>query len=270
MTEKKITEKELRGMFFRSLNFDGSFNYERQMSMGLCHSLAPVLKKLYPAKEDRAEALKRHGEFINVTPAMAPLVLGITAAMEERNANEEGFDTNSINAVKASLMGPLSGIGDSLFWGTIRPLAGGIAASLALAGNIFAPLVFLLAFNIPNYLVRWFGIHWGYKMGTGFLAKAEKSGIMQKVFLGAAMIGLVVIGGMVASMVTVKIGWTIGSGKGAIDLNTVLDGIMPKMLPLAVTFALSRALNKGAKVNTLLLVIVVLSILAAWCGLLAA
>lgn len=270
MTENKITEKELRSVFFRSLNFDGSFNYERQMSIGLCHSLAPVIKKLYPAKEDRVEALKRHSEFFNVTPAMAPLVLGITAAMEERNANEGGFDTNSINAVKASLMGPLSGIGDSLFWGTIRPLAGGIAASLALAGNIFAPLVFLLAFNIPNYLVRWFGVHWGYKMGTDFLAKAEKSGIMQKVFQGAAMIGLIVIGGMVASMVSVKLGWTIGSGDGAIDLNAVLDGIMPKMLPLAVTFALSKALSKGAKVNTLLLVIVVLSIAAAWCGLLAA
>ena len=119
----------------------------------------------------------------------------------------------------------------------------------ALAGNIFAPFVFLLAFNIPNYLVRWFGIHWGYKMGTDFLAKAEKSGIMQKVFQGAAMIGLIVIGGMVASMVTVKLGWTIGSGDGAIDLNSVLDGIMPKMLPLAVTFALSKALGKGAKVK---------------------
>jgi mannose/fructose/N-acetylgalactosamine-specific phosphotransferase system component IID len=75
---------------------------------------------------------------------------------------------------------------------------------------------------------------------------------------------------MVASMVTVKLGWTIGSGDGAIDLNSVLDGIMPKMLPLAVTFALSKALGKGAKVNTLLLVIVVLSIAAAWCGLLTA
>lgn len=268
--EKRLSEKELRGMFFRSLNFDGSFNYERQMSLGMRDALAPALAKLYPDKDDMAAALERHSEFFNVTPAMAPLVLGITAAMEERNANEDDFDADSINAVKASLMGPLSGIGDSLFWGTIRPLAGGIAASLALAGNIFAPLVFLLGFNIPNYLVRWFGVHWGYKMGTDFLARAEKSGIMQKVFLGAAMVGLFVIGGMVASMVSVKIGWTIGSGDGAIDLNTVLDGIMPKMLPLGVTLLLSRALNKGWKVNTLLLVIVVASIAAAGIGLLAA
>ena len=107
-------------------------------------------------------------------------------------------------------------------------------------------------------------------MGTDFLARAEKSGIMQKVFLGAAMVGLFVIGGMVASMVSVKIGWTIGSGDGAIDLNSVLDGIMPKMLPLGVTLLLSRALSKGWKVNTLLLVIVVSSIAAAGIGLLAA
>lgn len=268
--EHLIGEKEIRSMFWRSMNFDGSFNYERQMSLSIRYALAPVLKKLYPKKEDLADALVRHSEFFNVTPAVAPLVLGIVAAMEEKNAQDPDFDTNSINAVKSSLMGPLSGIGDSIFWGTLRPLAGGIAASLALAANAVAPLLFVLMYNIPQFLVRWFGVHWGYKMGTEFLTKAEKSGIMQKVFHCAAVLGLLVIGGMTASMVSVNLGLSIGSGDGAIDVNSVINGIMPQMLPLLTTLGLSKLLQKGWKVNTLLIAIVVVSIIGAATGILAA
>ena len=90
--------------------------------------------------------------------------------MEEENATQEDFDPNTINSVKAGLMGPLAGIGDSVFWGTLRPLAGGIACSLALTGNLFAPFLFLLLFNIPNVLVRYFGCHWGYNSGTQKIA----------------------------------------------------------------------------------------------------
>ena len=75
---------------------------------------------------------------------LCPFILGITAAMEEENATQEDFEPNTINSVKAGLMGPLAGIGDSVFWGTLRPLAGGIACSLALTGNLFAPFLFLL------------------------------------------------------------------------------------------------------------------------------
>ena len=129
-TESRITKKDINSVFWRAFTINASFNYERQMSQGFVYSMLPVLKKLYPDKEQMKEALKRHSEFFNVTPMASTLVMGITAAMEEQNARNREFDVNSINAVKASLMGPLSGIGDSVFWGTLRPLAGGIACSL--------------------------------------------------------------------------------------------------------------------------------------------
>lgn len=264
--EGRITRKELMGVFWRSFTINASFNYERQMSQGFVFSMMPVLRKLYPEKGSLAEALVRHSEFFNVTPMLAPFTMGIASAMEEENAKSDDFDVNSINAVKASLMGPLSGIGDSVFWGTIRPLAAGIACSLALAGNAAAPIVFLLIFNVFNVACRYFGLFKGYEMGTSFLVKLEKSGAMQKVFLGSAIVGLLVIGGMAASMVSVKLALSIGSGDSAILIDDVINGIMPKMLPLLVTLLLYWLLRKGMKVNAILLWIIVASVVLCFFG----
>jgi fructoselysine and glucoselysine-specific PTS system IID component len=265
-SERKLGKKELTSVFWRSFTINASFNYERQMSQGFVYSMIPALKKLYPAKEDLAQSLTRHGEFFNVTPMVAPLVMGITAAMEEENSKSDDFDINSVNSVKAALMGPLSGIGDSIFWGTLRPLAAGIACSLALAGNAFAPILFLLLFNVFNVACRYFGLFKGYEMGTSFLTKLEKSGALQKVFVAAGIIGLLVIGAMSASMVSVKLALAIGSGDSAILLNDVINGIMPKMLPLLVTLLLYKLIRKGYKVNTLLLGIIVVSIVLCFFG----
>ncbi|WP_432290108.1 PTS system mannose/fructose/sorbose family transporter subunit IID [Olsenella uli] len=265
-SERKLGKKELMSVFWRSFTINASFNYERQMSQGFVYSMIPALKKLYPAKEDLAQSLTRHGEFFNVTPMVAPLVMGITAAMEEENTKSDDFDINSVNGVKAALMGPLSGIGDSIFWGTLRPLAAGIACSLALAGNSFAPILFLLLFNVFNVACRYFGLFKGYEMGTSFLTKLEKSGALQKVFVAAGIIGLLVIGAMSASMVSVKLALAIGSGDSAILLNDVINGIMPKMLPLLVTLLLYKLIRKGYKVNTLLLGIIVVSIVLCFFG----
>ena len=269
MTENKITEKELRSMFFRSLNFDGSFNYERQMSIGLCHSLAPVIKKLYPVKEDRVEALKRHSEFFNVTPAMAPLVLGITAAMEERNANEGGFDTNSINAVKASLMGPLSGIGDSIFLSTLRVVAAAVGISLCQAGNPFGPIAFLLIYNVPGFALRVWGAVKGYELGVGFLDEAQRTGLMQKIMTCVGIVGVMVVGAMCKDMFWASVPVAIGSGKDAQTLQDILDGIMPGMLGMLAFWLYYWLLSK--KINPMVLIVatMVVGIIGAFFGVLA-
>lgn len=264
--ERKLTKKELMGIFWRSFTINASFNYERQMSQGFVFSMIPALKKLYPAKEDLSEAMVRHSEFFNVTPMVAPLTMGIAAAMEEENSKSKDFDTNSVNSVKAALMGPLSGIGDSIFWGTLRPLAAGIACSLALAGNAFAPIVFLLLFNVFNVLCRYMGLFKGYEMGTSLLTKLQQSGVLQKVFIGAGIIGLLVIGAMSASMVSVSLALSIGSGESAILIDDVINGIMPKMLPLLVTLLLYKLIRKGYKVNALLLGIIVVSVVCCFFG----
>ena len=264
--KKLLTKSDINKIFWRSFSVNASFNYERQMSQGAQYALSPVLQKLYPDKKELGEALQRHAEFFNTTPMLCPFIFGITAAMEEENATQEDFDPNTINSVKAGLMGPLAGIGDSVFWGTLRPLAGGIACSLALTGNLFAPFLFLLLFNIPNVLVRYFGCHWGYNSGMKALNRFEELGLTEKIFTAAAIIGLLVIGGMSASMVSVNPVIAIGSGDSAIKLIDVINGIMPKMLSLFTTLGIYRLLKKGTKPNTILLGIIVVSVLLTAIG----
>ncbi|MPM67607.1 PTS system mannose-specific EIID component [bioreactor metagenome] len=262
--EKKITKKELNEVFIRSISYNGSFNYERQLNLGWAFSLMPVLRKLYgDDKEQMARALKRHLEFNNITPFICTILFGITTALEEENANDPDFDESSINAVKVGLMGPLSGIGDSIFFGTIRTLGAAIGCSLALEGSALGPILFFLIFNIPNFLSRYFLMGYGYKLGTSFLEKVEQSGIISKVFKGTAILGLMVIGGMVASTVKVPLALQIGS----VNLLDTINGVFPKLLSLAVTLLIYQLLKKDMKATSILFWIIVLSIAGTAVGL---
>ena len=162
--ERKLTKKEINKVFWRSFGLEWDWNYERQMNMGYCYCMLPVIEKLYPNKEDQIAAMERHLEFFNTTPQLATLILGVSAAMEENNANDPNFDTESINNVKVSLMGPLAGIGDSFIWGTLRIIATGVGLSLATQGNILGPILFLLVFNIPAQGLRWYLMRTGYNL----------------------------------------------------------------------------------------------------------
>ena len=128
------------------------------------------------------------------------------------------------------------------------------------------PILFLLLFNIPNVLVRYFGCHWGYNSGMKALNRFEELGLTEKIFTAASIIGLLVIGGMSASMVSINPVIAIGSGDSAIKLIDVINGIMPKMLSLFTTLGVYRLLKKGTKPNTILLGIIVVSVLLTAIG----
>lgn len=261
-----VTKKDLMSVFWRSFSLEWSWNYERQMNMSYCYAIMPIIKKFYKTKEQRAEAMKRHLEFFNTTPHIATLILGITAAMEESNAKDKNFDTSSINNIKVGLMGPIAGIGDSFIWGTLRIIATAIGLSLATQGNILGPILFLLIFNIPAQGLRYYLTDMGYKLGTGFLEKIQKSGMMEKLTYGAAILGLMVIGGMVATMVSVNVPLMIGEGDSATALNDIFDSVMPGLLPLGFTFFVYWLLGKNVKTTTILVICAVIGLLGALFG----
>ena len=119
-TEKKLTPGDIRGVFIRSNLFQGSWNFERMQALGFCFSMVPAIKRLYPENnEARRQAIKRHLEFFNTHPYVAAPVLGVTLAMEEQRANGAEIDDGAINGIKVGLMGPLAGVGDPIFWGTL-------------------------------------------------------------------------------------------------------------------------------------------------------
>ena len=155
-SEKKLTHKDLMGIFWRSFRQDAVWNFERQQNLGSAYTMSRVVGKLYEDdKEKRARALQRHVDFMAITPHLSTLLYGILAAMEEENANNSDFDESSISAVRASLMGPIAGIGDSLLWGTLRIIAAGIAISFSQNGSILGPLLFLLIINVPCMILRY-------------------------------------------------------------------------------------------------------------------
>lgn len=269
--EKKVSKKDLRGMFWRALTLEASWNFERQQNMGYSYSMNKVLDKLYPEKEKRREALTRHMAFFNCSSPLSTIVMGITTAMEEENANNpDNFDPESINNMKAALMGPLSGIGDSFFWGTLRILATGLGTSFAMKGKILGPILFLLVYNIPALLVRWFGLIKGYDLGASMLQGAEESGFLEKFSYGASIIGLMVIGGMSASMVSITVAGSFGKGNEAQTWNSMINGILPNMLPLACVMLIYWLLKKKVSTITILIGIFVIGIVMAYFGILKA
>ena len=248
--ENKEMNKELDRVFWRSFQMEFAWNYERQMNLGYVYAMIPVLKKIYANdKEGLKKALKRHLEFFNMTPHIVTLMLGISSAMEKENSESENFDENSINNIKTALMGPLSGIGDSFFWGTLRLLATGIGTALSLQGNILGPILFLLIFNIPH-----------------ILNKLEKNGIMEKLTFGASILGLTVIGAMIARMIEISTPLILGSENNPIAIQGILDDIMPGILQLGIFGIVYYLLGKKVKPLTILLGMAIVGILGSFIG----
>lgn len=269
---KVLNKRDLMKVFWRSFTMEWTWNYERQANLGYGFAMVPILEKLYKDKpEEKAEALQRHLEFFNTTPHVSTLILGISSAMEEQNSAQEDFDTSSINNVKVGLMGPLAGIGDSLLWGTLRIIATGIGTSLALQGNILGPILFLLIFNIPHIILRYICMMGGYKLGAGFLSKMQQGGLMDKVTYGDSIVGLMSIGAMIATMVTVNIPLSYGEGDSAIVIGDILNGIIPGIIPLLFTgFIYWLVTKKKMKTTVALLLILVIGIIGSLTGILGA
>lgn len=194
--------------------------------------------------------------------------MGLVASMEKENSQKPDFDTNSINAVKFSLMGPLAGIGDSIFWGVLRVIAAGIAISMGQSGNVLAPIVFLLLFNIPTILVRYYGTFLGYKLGSSYIEKIYSSGLMGILTKAASIVGLIMVGGMTAQMVqfTSKVVWSV-NGDSVLNLQEMLDQIFVGIVPIGITlFCFYLLKKKNVSINVLIIGIIVVSILASLLG----
>ena len=204
MAEKiKLSKKDRMSVAWRHQFLQGSWNYERMQNGGWCYSIIPAIKKLYPNKEDKVAALKRHMEFYNTHPYVSAPVMGVTLALEEERANGAEINDTAIQGVKVGMMGPLAGVGDPVFWFTLRPILGALGASLALSGNIIGPLIFFFAWNIIRIAFLWYTQEFGYRAGSK-ITDDLSGGLLQKVTKGASILGMFVLGALVQRWVNVK------------------------------------------------------------------
>ena len=214
MAEKiKLTKADRRKVILRSQFLQGSWNYERMQNGGWAFALIPALKKLYPNKEDASAALKRHLEFFNTHPYIAAPILGVTLALEEEKANGADINDAAIQGVKVGMMGPLAGIGDPVFWFTVRPILGAVAASLAVAsGSIVGPLLFFILWNVIRIAFLWYTQEFGYQKGTE-ITQDLSGGMLQKITKGASILGMFVMGILVQRWITIKFPMIVASAK---------------------------------------------------------
>ena len=204
MAEKNVslTKQDRISVCWRSTFLQGSWNYERMQNGGFCYAMIPAIKRLYSTKEDQAAALKRHLEFFNTQPYVGAPILGVTMALEEDRANGAPVDDAAIQGVKVGMMGPLAGVGDPIFWFTVRPILGALAASFAMSGNILGPILFFVLWNVIRYAFLWYTQEFGYKAGTA-ITKDLSGGLLQNVTQGASILGMFVLGALVQRWVNV-------------------------------------------------------------------
>lgn len=269
--EHAITKDDLvkSALNIGALGMEFSWTYVNQMGLAFGLMVKKMLKKIWhddPA--GYAAALERHTAFFNITVALAPFVGGIAMSMEERIKAGE-LPPESVNDVKAALMGPLSGVGDAIFLTTIRVVAAGIAVSMAAEGNPLGPILFLLFFNVPQYILRVWGIVKGYELGVGLLDAASESGIMDKLIKGAGIVGMMVVGSMTCSMFWATLAVSFGSGEEVTMLQDVLDGIMPGMLGLGCMGIYYWLLGKKIHPAFLILGTMVVGVIGVYLGILA-
>lgn len=173
MTGPSLPARVLAKVQLRSLLLQGSWNFERMQSLGFLYAMAPALRRLYRGEEELQAAMRRHLEYFNTHPFMASPVLGAAVHLEERQSLGEAGDVD-VAEFKRLVMAPYAAVGDALFWGGLRPLAAVTALLFAAAGSLWAPVVFLLLFNLPHLRFRLAGFRQGYDEGVGVVQRLQR------------------------------------------------------------------------------------------------
>lgn len=202
----QLDKKTLNKMVWRSLFLQASFNYERMQAGGWLYSILPGLKKIHgDDKDDLSASMSHNLEFFNTHPFLVTFVMGIVLSLEQNKA-----DIPTIRAVRVAAMGPLGGIGDALFWFTLVPITAGITSNMAIDGNIAAPFIFLLVFNVAQFALRYFLMNWSYKLGTDAIGVLTENA--KEFTRAASILGIFVVGALTCVYGATKLDVQIPNG----------------------------------------------------------
>ena len=256
----ELTRQDINRFAWRSLLLQASFNYERMQASGWLYGLLPALQKIHTNPKDLSRAMKGHMGFFNTHPFLVTFVMGIVLAMERSKQN-----VNSIQSTKIAVGAPLGGIGDAMFWLTLLPICGGIGADLALQGSIMGAVFFFLLFNVVHFGLRFGLAHYAYRMGVAAIPLIKAN--TRKVGHAASIVGMTVIGALVATYVRLGTTLEITAGDAVVKLQAdVLDKLMPAFLPLLYTLAMYALIRRGWSPLRLIVITVVLGIVGKFAG----
>lgn len=225
---KKALAKSFRNWYYGNLT---CFSQEHMQTFGYLVSMLPIVEDLYEKKEEQSRALNTYTAFFNTEPQIGAMIVGVSVGLEEARANGEAIDDETINGIRAGLMGPLAGIGDSLIVGTLIPILLGIAMGLSQGGSPLGAIFYIVVWNVLAYFGMRFAYYRGYDLG-GAAVEALVGPNATALRESIVMIGTMVIGAVAATWVNITTAMTLPGGG---TLQGTLDGIFPKLLPLGFT-----------------------------------
>lgn len=245
----QLDKKTLNKMVWLSCFLQASFNYERMQACGWLWGMLPGLQKIHTNKEDLKASMAHNLDFLNTHPFLVTFVMGIVLSLEQNKA-----DTATIRSVRISAAGPLGGIGDALFWLTLVPITAGLTANMAMEGQIIGAVLFLIIFNAVQFAVRFGLMYWSYGLGTKAVILLTSSA--KEFTRAASILGIFVVGGLIANYGGTSLRIVVGDP--AINIQGLLDGVLPKLIPLLITLGIYVLIKKGwTPVKCIILILVV-------------
>lgn len=263
----KLSEKNKKKAVWR-FSFIGAnnLNYGTLMGTGYAWAVSDALREVYKNDEDYMKAMRMEYEYFNITPYMGPLVIGADLAMQEK----EGLDSlEAVRSIKTSLMGPLSGIGDSLLWVLYPTIMGSIAGYMALDGNPLGAIIWILL-NLTLILLRLKLFDIGYNSGVRLIT--DLSHQLTSITEAASVMGLTVVGSLIATVVRIKTPLSFKFGEVVLNLQEgIIDKILPAMLPVTLTLVVYWLMEKRKwGFLQVILTLVVFSLVGSYFGVLGA
>ncbi len=245
----QLDKKTLNKMVWLSCFLQASFNYERMQACGWLWGILPGLQKIHTNKEDLKASMAHNLDFLNTHPFLVTFVMGIVLSLEQNKA-----DTKTIRSVRISAAGPLGGIGDALFWLTLVPITAGLTANMAMEGQIIGAILFLLIFNVVQFIVRFGLMYWSYGLGTKAVTLLTSNA--KEFTRAASILGIFVVGGLIANYGSTTVRLIVGETQ--INIQSLLDGVLPKLIPLLITLGIYVLIKKGwTPVRCIILILVV-------------
>lgn len=268
--KNKLTAQEKKDMmtiFRRSCLVNGSMQAVKRQGQGFCYTLIPLLDRIYKDDDEaRKEAMVRNNEYMNSHASIVSFLLGLTYALEKAKAEGENVTGDVIRNIKASLMGPLAGIGDSIFHVTLRVIGAGIGIAFAEKGSILGALVFLLIYGGCFLGVKYPLAVAGYTVGTKYLKDLFEKGLLKSITKASSIMGLAMVGCLSASLINATTILTLNINGATIPLQETLDGIVPKGMSLVVLFVVYWLIKKKVSVLKIMLLIIAFGILMSFLG----
>lgn len=244
-TGYKLTDADFKQINRRSLfGFQLGWNYERMQASGYLYTILPQLRKMYgDGTPELKKMMKLHTQFFNTSNFFNTIVTGIDLALEE-----EGTDSaETVNGLKAGLMGPFAAIGDAIFAALIPAIFGAIAADMAVKGNPLGVLIWVGA-SIAVMIFRWSQLKFAYKEGTELVTAMQHR--LTALTDATTQLGVFMVGALVATMINVKLAWAPMIGDVKLDFQNNLDMLLPRLLPAVIVLAIYWMLDKKNMTST--------------------